>query len=358
MATPHQVPWQFKIAAKLILSRVPISPKLFHRAGLFKLGGMSQPEYAVAVFRRHFDKAEFARKGEPFVTLELGPGDSLFSIVIARTFGASAAYAVDKGPFASADISDYRRLQTYLAKSGLHVPALGECSAVDDVVRVCSGTYLTRGLDSLRQIPTASVDFVFSHTVLQHVRRREFFPILQELRRIQRPDGVGSHTVSISDILGGNLNDLRFSEKTWESDLMASSGFYTNRIRYGQYLKMFRDAGFVPQVYRTAQWQTLPTPRSKWPRNLPLSPTKTCKSLVLTSISTKSSRTRISLEPVNGAMRVCAAIRFSAFFGLIGRLHQPQPHSATIGGSRRRRLPLYRPGQQSTKPRYHQYSAL
>ena len=263
MATPHQVPWQFKIAAKLILSRVPISQKLFNRAGLFNLGGMRQPEYAVGVFRRHFDKAAFARKGEPFVTLELGPGDSLFSIVIARTFGASAAYAVDKGPFASADISDYRRLQTSLAKSGLHAPVLDECSTVDDVVRVCGGVYLIRGLDSLRQIPTASVDFVFSHTVLQHVRRREFFPMLQELRRIQRPDGVGSHTVSISDILGGNLNDLRFSEKIWESDLMASSGFYTNRIRYGQYLKMFRGAGFVPQVYRTAQWQTLPTPRSK-----------------------------------------------------------------------------------------------
>jgi hypothetical protein len=26
---------------------------------------------------------------------------------------------------------------------------------------------------------------------------------------------------------------------------------------------MFRDAGFVPRVYRTARWQTLPTPRSK-----------------------------------------------------------------------------------------------
>src|ERR1700722_11796043 len=95
----HQVPWQFKIAAKLILSRVPISQTLFHRVGLFNLGGMSRPEYATGVFRRHFDKAKFARKDEPFVTLELGPGDSLFSIVIARAFGASTAYAVDEGRF-------------------------------------------------------------------------------------------------------------------------------------------------------------------------------------------------------------------------------------------------------------------
>jgi len=87
--------------------------------------------------------------------------------------------------------------------------------------------------------------------------------MLAELRRIQRPNGVGSHTISISDILGSKLNDLRFSKKTWESDLMANSGFYTNRIRYNEFLEYFRGAGFVPEVYRTARWDTLPTPRSK-----------------------------------------------------------------------------------------------
>jgi hypothetical protein len=263
MSTSHQIPWQFKIAAKLILSRVPVSPKFFQRAGVFKLGGMSRPEYAVGVFHRHFDNAEFARKSGPFVALELGPGDSLFSIVIARALGASNAYAIDQGPFASASISDYRDLEAYLGRSGPHIQILAKCSTVEDVLRVCGGSYLTHGLDSLRMVPTASVDFVFSHTVLQHIRRRDFFPMMQELRRIQRPDGVGSHTVSICDILGGSLNDLRFSEKTWESEVMANSGFYTNRIRYRQYLKMFRDAGFVSQVYRTAQWKTLPIPRTK-----------------------------------------------------------------------------------------------
>ena len=263
MSNLHQVPWRFKIAAKLVLSRVPISQKFFHRAGVFNLGGIRHPEYAVGVFRRHFDKAKFARKDEPFVALELGPGDSLFSIVIARAFGASAAYAVDEGSFASAGISDYRHLEDYLGRFGFHVRGLAGCSTVADRLRLCCGAYLIHGVESLRQIPSASVDFIWSHTVLQHVRRRDFVPLLAEMRRIQRADGVGSHTISIADILGGNLNDLRFSEKTWESELMASSGFDTNRICYGQYLEMFRNAGFVPQVYRTARWDQLPTPREK-----------------------------------------------------------------------------------------------
>ena len=62
---------------------------------------------------------------------------------------------------------------------------------------------------------------------------------LLELRRIQRSEGVGSHCVSISDILGGKLNDLRFSRRIWESSLMANSGFYTNRLRYRELLRLF-----------------------------------------------------------------------------------------------------------------------
>ena len=259
----QQVPWQLKIAAKVVLSRVPLSHRLLNKVGVFNLGGMLRPEYAVGVFRRHFDHAEFARKNEPFVVLEIGPGDSLFSVVIARAFGASAGYGVDAGDFAAARIEHYQALESYLRQKGLHPPSLARCSNFRDVMEICNGQYFTNSVESLKRIPTASVDFIFSHTVLQHVRRKEFRPMLAELRRIQRPDGVGSHTISISDILGGNLNDLRFSEKTWESDLMASSGFYTNRIRYNEFLRYFQEAGFIPEVYRTAHWDTLPTPRSK-----------------------------------------------------------------------------------------------
>ncbi len=36
--------------------------------------------------------------------------------------------------------------------------------------------YLTEGLKSLREVPDASVDFLFSNTVLEHIRLKEFFP--------------------------------------------------------------------------------------------------------------------------------------------------------------------------------------
>jgi SAM-dependent methyltransferase len=260
----HQhVPWQLKIAAKVILSRVPVSQRILSKAGVFRTNAMENPRYAIGVFRRHFQNAVFSRKDKPFVALELGPGTCASSVVIARALGASECYAVDVTHFALNEIEPYQALENCLRQEGLEPPSLATCSNLNEVMRACNGHYLSNGLESLKNIPTSSVDFIFSHTVLQHIRRKDFMSLLAELRRIQRPDGVGSHTVSISDILGGNLNDLRFSRETWESNLMANSGFYTNRIRYNEYLNDFRDAGFVPQVYRTAHWETLPTPRSK-----------------------------------------------------------------------------------------------
>ena len=86
--------------------------------------------------------------------------------------------------------------------------------------------------------------------------------------------GVASHCVPIKDIIGGKLNDLRFSEGIWESPLMANSRFYTNRLRYSELLRLFREAGFEPEVVRKLQWETLPTPRRKMANNLPRSQRK------------------------------------------------------------------------------------
>jgi SAM-dependent methyltransferase len=259
----QHVPWQVKIAAKIVLARLPLSYHFWEKIGLFKHGGMERPEYALRVFRRHFDAAGLAGKADGFVGLELGPGDSLCSALIAKTFGGSKTYLVDVEHCATLDLKVYRRMEAYLRQLGMQPPNLDHYKTMDDVAKACGAEYMTRGLDSLRKIPTASVDFVWSHAVMPHVRRNQFVPTLQELRRIQRPGGVASHTIPIKDIIGGKLNDLRFGARMWESPLMANSRFYTNRLRYQELLRLFREAGFEPEVIRKVEWDTLPTPRRK-----------------------------------------------------------------------------------------------
>jgi len=260
MAITNYVPWWGKIAAKLVLSRLPIQYEFWHKVGLFRHGEMAQPDYAYAVFKQHFDRANL-EKG--FVSLELGPGDSLFSATIAWSLGGSASYLVDTGEFARKDIQPYRIMAEFLTHKGLPTPNVQNLQSLEEVLDACGAKYMTSGLLSLRNLPARSVDFIWSHAVLEHIRRAEFLDTLRELRRIIRDRGVCSHQVDLRDHLSYALNNLRFPERIWEHDFIAQSGFYTNRIQYSQMLDLFQQAGFAVEVVNVNRWDKLPTPRSK-----------------------------------------------------------------------------------------------
>jgi SAM-dependent methyltransferase len=260
----EQIPWPIKIGAKIVLARVPVSYSVWKKLGVFVNGEMQEPEYAFNVFQRHYEAArKRVRICTGFVGMELGPGDSLFSALIAKAFGAAHVYLVDVKSYAQADLAPYRQMESFLRRKGLNVPDLARCSTVEDVLRLCSATYLTGGLDSLRGVPAATVDFVWSQAVLEHIRLHEFEDFFRELRRIQRNDGIGSHSVDLKDHLGGALNNLRFSQRVWESNLFARSGFYTNRIRCREMLSRFERAGFQVDLLRSERFERQPTPRHK-----------------------------------------------------------------------------------------------
>jgi hypothetical protein len=60
------------------------------------------------------------------------------------------------------------------------------------------------------------------------------------------------------DHLNYSLNNLRFSEKRWESDFFAKSGFYTNRLRYSQLLDIFQDNNFTVVYKDKGEWVNFP----------------------------------------------------------------------------------------------------
>jgi len=266
-AIASQIPWWGRIAAKVLLARLPVRYSLWKRWRLFERGAMDQPAYAYAAFRKHFQSAQSRINLEKFVGMELGPGDSLLSAMAAHAHGASAYYLVDVGPFAQADVQQYRAMGAFLANQGLRTPDTAHFKSVETILAACRATYGTGGLTSLRAIPDNSVDLVWSHSVLQHISRAEFLQTMRELRRVLREDGISSHWVDLQDMLGGDLNNLRFRESVWESPFMAGSGFYTNRIRYSEMLTLFKKAGLEAEVVSQTHWEKLPTPRSKlWDR--------------------------------------------------------------------------------------------
>lgn len=253
--------WALKIAAKIVLSRVDLGYSLWQRLGLFRHGAMDHGAYAISVFRKHYGRLRRAGIQAGFTGLELGPGDSVSSALLAKCFGASRIYLVDAGPFARRDMDVYRQLVETCAREGLQIPPDLDLSSFDAMLASCGAEYLTGGLASLKAIPSESIDAIWSHAVLEHIRAHEFFETLRELRRILRRNGAASHRVDLKDHLSGALNNLRFSESVWESQFMSSSGFYTNRIRYRPMIEMFEAAGFETSVISANRWSELPTPR-------------------------------------------------------------------------------------------------
>lgn len=265
MILKRYIPWWTKIPAKIVLSRVPVGYRLWQALNLFKHGQMESPAYALGVFETHYGRTPLAGRSGGFVGLEIGPGDTLSSAIIAKAFGASKYYLLDVESFARKDLEPYQQLIRVLADryGGSTVEGLAECTSLRELLVACKAEYMTDAIASFEKIPDHSVDFIFSQAVLEHIRRRDFDRLVREMKRILKLDGICSHEVDLQDHLSGKLDNLRFSERVWESDFMARSGFYTNRIRFGEMLCRFAEGGFQYEVLRTGAFARVPTPRRR-----------------------------------------------------------------------------------------------
>ena len=174
--------------------------------------------------------------------------------------GAAKTYLIDAGRFASEDLAMYRRVAAELKGSGYTVPT--EFTSVEEMLRLCHAEYLTNGLAGLASLPARSVDLIWSQSVMEHVFKSEFDATVTEWRRIIRDNGVVSHSIDLKDHFNNALNNLRFSDRVWESRLFQTSGFYTNRIRHLEMLELFRRHGFSVAVTSRKCWEQLPTPRA------------------------------------------------------------------------------------------------
>lgn len=257
------IPWYLKIGAKIALSRIPVSYRFWSNIGLFKHGKMTDPDYAIKIFFLHFDQVFGKRPPDNSVFLEMGPGDSIASAVCAASVETKKIYLVDVGHFATHDMNFYCRLSGILQERGGTPLDISEDIGFDNLLDACSAKYLTDGLFSLHHIRDNSVDYAWSHSMMEHVRKHDFCDTVKEHYRIMKPGGVVSHNIDLQDHLGGNLNNLRFSEKVWESNFMVESGFYTNRLRASEIIRTFQKAGFTIENEQRGQWSKIPTPRTK-----------------------------------------------------------------------------------------------
>lgn len=255
------IPWPIKLTAKIILSRLPIPYETWRALNLFRDGGMDNPAYALGVVRHAMASTGLGPRLDGLRVLELGPGDAVSSAVIAAALGARAIVLVDVNAHVRRDMAFYRSLLNYLGEQGLDVKRYAVAQSLFDLLRLCNAQYLSSGLQDLEGLAPASIDLIFSTSVLEHVRLHEFPRTVRALARAMAPGARAFHNVDLMDHLGGGLNHLRFPEVLWESRVMAHSGFYTNRLRMSAMLATFSQASLAFDVTRVSYFSKPPIQR-------------------------------------------------------------------------------------------------
>ena len=250
--------WIFKILLKVILSRLPLAYQIWQKVGIFRHGQMDNVDYAIEKFFMHIEDLNLDEKKISGKTiLELGPGDSVASALIACSLGAKCIL-IDTNDFISNKIQFYHILEKRLKEMNYNPPNIQNTKDVYEILKLCNSYYYVQGKQSMKLIKSNSVDLIFSTAVLEHLKLNEFGIIINEMRRVLKKDGLTSHEVDLKDHLNKSLNNLRFSKRIWESKFFSNSGFYTNRIRYSEIIKIFETNGFNVQILRKKMWNKFP----------------------------------------------------------------------------------------------------
>ncbi len=253
--------WILKIFLKIVISQLSIPYSFWKKFGFFKHGQMDSCEYAIKIFNLHFKRAYPNNFPKNITLLELGPGDSIASAIIGFSFGVSKTILVDVGDFATKDIRFYKKLIMKLKMMGLKAPNVEDFSSLKELLNITNAIYLSNGLSSLESISSNSVDLIWSHSVLEHIQKKDFIPVQKELKRILKKSGMASHNIDFQDHLNHALNNLRFSEDLWESNVFLKAGFYTNRIPAKSMHSIFQKVGFTIKKESFGKWPKMPTKR-------------------------------------------------------------------------------------------------
>ena len=89
----------------------------------------------------------------------------------------------------------------------------------------------------------------------------ELKELIFKMNRVIQSGSFISHNINYKDHLSESLNNFRFNEKIQESDLLANSGFYTNRVPAIKMYRLLKNDGFNILQESLGAWSELLIPR-------------------------------------------------------------------------------------------------
>ena len=195
------------------------------------------------LMHRHLKKFKFNFKNS--MVMELGPGNSYIIPYNFLRLGAKKVILLDKYP--RVDNTPHQREYSlrehdyFKKKYGADTGRYFDASAAmprDEYISYQAGDLVYTDFPG-------KFDLVYSIAVLHHIQDLE--SSIKKMGAIVKKGGMMFHVVDFKDkwhSLGLPFAFYRYSDRVWNRFLTDASLTYTNRIRYGDYVELFRKYGF------------------------------------------------------------------------------------------------------------------
>lgn len=242
--------WQTKARAFSVLSSIPWGDDLHYALQRYVTRRLPRPEKQVrsiyTLARRLLGVHEkfSLRQLQESTCFEFGAGRDL---IVPLAFSAHGARR-----FITVDIERLAKLELIRSNAAVISRLSGtdhpDMKSLEDLERYWRIDYRAPADARTTDLPAGSIDCAVSVETLEHIPKNDIAAILQELRRIMRPDGVVLMQIDYGDHFKGfdpsisSFNFLTYSDEDWES--FQSRFQYVNRLRHSEYLQLFREAGF------------------------------------------------------------------------------------------------------------------
>lgn len=183
--------------------------------------------------KQHDENYNFKNK----TILEIGPGNNLLLAIIFILNGAERVYLVDKFKQIFDDKFNIKLYNHYLKNQ---VTGYGRNIKSYFSIKEKIIYFGKQSIEKISNIKNESIDFVFSHAVLEHVSNLDLG--LKRVLQLLKRGGFSYHKIDLRDHFHIRdkcyLDFLKYNEKYWKfiGD--------TNRVRYSQYIELFKKYNF------------------------------------------------------------------------------------------------------------------
>lgn len=210
------------------------------------MGNTASARYARSIWKFHLaNYRRFIGDHIPETVAELGPGASLGSCISALCDGVNQAIALDVCPYADNNLLNLKLLDELTVGSNSAARYLPLRDAILHLCEANDGTLLkyVAPWTDIKALPDCSVDFVFSHSVMEHITTP--LAAYKACFRWLKPGGIMSHKIDHSShAITRSWNGHYGIPRILWAIIFGKRPYLLNRMTPSQHEEAIRLAGF------------------------------------------------------------------------------------------------------------------